>query len=138
MIAQRPLFEQPAEKKRTTCNDTSQEKLTYPRPNKTLLHNPPPLLHPLLLRTHHLPISSQGRSSTANIRRLLHALESLVEPPRYEPGRAAGHLGVAGAALGVVLAAALVGVEGFEEAAVGGGGLWVWGLVAILSRDVKG
>jgi hypothetical protein len=109
--------------------NTPQEKLTYPRPNTPstptirLLHNPPPLLHPLLLRTHHLAISSQGRSSAVNIRRLLHPLESLVKPARNEPGRVAGHLGVAGAALGVVLAAALLGVEGLEEAAVGGGGL---------------
>jgi hypothetical protein len=98
---------------------------------KALLHNPPPLLHPLpLLPRHHpkLPIIPQPRRTilTTINRRPLHPLESLIEPTRNEAGRpVACHLGVAGAALGVVLAAALVGVEGFEEGAVGGGGLWV-------------
>jgi hypothetical protein len=81
------------------------------------LHNTPPLL--LLLRlqaqTHHLAIIPHSGS------RLVHvALEGPVEPAAHEAGRVARHLGVAGAALTVVLAAALVGGEVVEEALGGG------------------
>lgn len=59
------------------------------------------------------------------------ALKSPVEPAAHEAGRITRHLGVAGAALAVVLAAALVGGEIVEEALGGGGGLRVsvswWG-----------
>jgi hypothetical protein len=51
------------------------------------------------------------------------ALESLVKPAADETGRVASHFGVAGAAVAVVLAAALMGVEVVEEALGSGGGL---------------
>lgn len=52
------------------------------------------------------------------------ALEGPVEPAADETGRVAGHLGVAGAALAVVFAAALLVGEVVEEALGCGGGLW--------------
>jgi hypothetical protein len=89
-------------------------------PETHSLHNTPPLLFLLLLRSeaHHLSIVAHGSA------RLVHvALERLVEPAADEAGRVAGHLGVAGAAVAVVFAAALVGGEVVEEALGGGGGL---------------
>jgi hypothetical protein len=84
------------------------------------LHNPPPILFLLLLRAHphHLAIVAHGGA------RLVHvALESAIEPAAHHARRISCHFGVAGTALAVVFAAALVGVEIAEQALGGGGGL---------------
>lgn len=94
-----------------------QKQLTNP---KDSLHNTPPLLFFLLLRskTHHLAVVAHGST------RLVHvALESPVEPAADEAWGVAGHFGVAGAALTVVFAAALCGVQVAEKTLGGGGGL---------------
>jgi len=95
-------------------------KTTY-RFHGDSLHNPPPLLFLLLLgsQPHHLAVIAHGGSSSGLVVHV--ALERLVEPAADEPGRVAGHLGVAGAALAVVLAAALLVGEVTEEALGGGG-----------------
>lgn len=85
------------------------------------LHNSPPLLFLLLLgaHTHHLAVISHGSSGLVHV-----AFESTVEPAADHAGRVPRHFGVAGAALAVVFAAALVGSQVVEEALGGGGGLW--------------
>lgn len=92
------------------------------------LHYTPPLLLLLLLgaHAHHFAIVSHGGSGLVHV-----AFEGAVEPAADQAGRVACHLGVAGAALGVVFAAALVAGQVVEEALGGGGGLvggisWVW------------
>ena len=94
-----------------------QNDLQMPRDS---LHNTPPLLFLLLLRseTHHLAIVAHGSARFVHV-----ALESLVEPATYETGGVAGHLGVAGAALAVVFAATLLGSEVAKKALRGGRGL---------------
>jgi hypothetical protein len=105
------------------------------------LHNTPPLLFLLLLRSepHHLAVVAHGGSGSSEL--VVHvALERLVEPAADEPGRVAGHLGVAGAALAVVLAAALLVGQVAEEALGGGGGLHRVGMLVggILGGRVEG
>jgi len=84
------------------------------------LHNTSPLFLLLLFRSeaHHLAVVAHGSS------RLVHVtLKGSVEPAADETRRVACHLGVAGAALAVVLATALVVVQVVEEALGGGGRL---------------
>lgn len=81
------------------------------------LHNTPPLFFLLLLRAkaHHLAVIAHGGAGLLHV-----AFERPVEPAADHAGRVARHLGVAGAALAVVFAAALVAGEVSEEA-VGSG-----------------
>jgi len=74
------------------------------------------------------------------------ALESPVEPAADEAWGVACHLGVAGAALAVVFAAALCGVQVAEQALGGGGGLewkgqrtklWIWRWKMMDGSDVQ-
>jgi hypothetical protein len=69
--------------------------------------------------THHLAVIAHGSSGLVHV-----ALERSVEPAAHETGRVAGHLGIAGAALAVVFAAALLVGQVVEEALGCGGGLW--------------
>lgn len=94
-----------------------QKQLTTP---KDSLHDAPPLLFLLLLRseTHHLAIIAHGSPGLIHV-----TLESSVEPATDETGGVACHFGVAGAALAVVFAATLLGVQVVEEALGGGGRL---------------
>ena len=85
------------------------------------LHNTSPLFLLLLFRSeaHHLAVVAHGGS------RLVHVtLECSVEPAADEARRVTCHFGVAGAALAVVLTAALVIGQVVEEALGGGGRLY--------------
>jgi hypothetical protein len=63
------------------------------------------------------------------------AFERAVEPAADHAGRVAGHLGIAGAAVAVVFAAALVGSQAAKQALGGGRGLGGMGLVGLCVGD---
>ena len=101
-------------------------KCQSPSPTKQLtntrdsLHDAPPLL-PLLLfgsESHHLAVVAHGSSGLVHV-----ALEGPVEPAADEAWGVTRHFSIAGTALAVVLAAALLVVQVAKEARGGGGRL---------------
>jgi len=102
---------------KVSTRSAKQKQTSYIKPSTTTttnlqipkthsLHDTPPLLLLLLLlrpETHHLAVVAHRGAGLVHV-----ALEGLVEPAADETGRVACHLGVAGAALAIVFAAALV------------------------------